>query len=509
MAKNLKTPKASKRKQLTLASVGLFLILMGLVMIIVNPITILYRYRSRLTYGSAIYKLLEQRDSPGVTISAYLFNVTNGQEFLSGTDTKLKVEEVGPFTYLEQRSNENLEIDDVARDVRYTPRTRVKFLPEESIGDPADVQVNMPNVAMLSMSSMLTSYPYFTQLGFNLLLTHLNSRPIVQQTAEEFLWGYDEPLIRLGNTVLPGWISFNTLGIMDRLYDNKVDYDLKVATENDNRFKIKSMNGLSGLKAWGYEEPNQRSSCNAFTDAYEGIGYPIDFPAGTPLKIFRNVLCRFLPLEYLGVQSLQDGVQGLTYRIRKDTFSINNQTECLCSRGICIDGVSDLSPCFYDLPLALSNAHFLYANSSLYDRIDGIKPDETKHGSVVIIEPKLGMVLKTTFSVQVNVVVKSVNFNKEAGRFSDMVVPVCHFKMAQPELNAESKHNLKLLYLTVPYTMWTIVALIIFIGFFLVGYSIHLFLSNWIYSRSIIFQSEPEGSKANVMPAAVPLLSLR
>ncbi|CAG9787505.1 unnamed protein product [Diatraea saccharalis] len=438
-------------KLLTFGTIGLCLILFGLLVIVINPITVVKNHRTKLSNGSEIYHLLEVRDSPGIKIAVYLFNVTNTHEFLSGQDTKLKVEE--------------------------------------------------------TMASMITTYPYFTRLAFSLLLTHLNTKAIVNQTAEEFLWGYDEPLIKLGNTVLPGWISFNTLGLLDRLYDKNVEYQIEVKTNSDERFKIKSMNSVPGLKAWEYEEPNRRSNCNTFTDVYEGIGYPIDFPRGAPVKIFRNVLCRFLPLEYQGVKTYEHGVQGHSYRIREDAYSYNNDTECLCSGGICIDGVSDLSPCFYKLPLAISNAHFLYADPSLYSRVEGIKPDEKKHGSEFVIEPKLGMALETKFSVQVNIVVKHIDFNTETGRFSDMVVPVCHFKMMQLELNDQHKHDLKLLYLVVPYALWGSVAVVILVGFFLVGYSIHLFLCDWIYSRAIIFQT-PEGGKVHVIPSAVPLLSL-
>jgi hypothetical protein len=49
----------------------------------------------------------------------------------------------------EHRTNEDLEIDEAAGVVRYTPRTIAKFLPERSIGDPEKVFVTMPNVAML------------------------------------------------------------------------------------------------------------------------------------------------------------------------------------------------------------------------------------------------------------------------------------------------------------------------------------------------------------------------
>lgn len=39
------------------------------------------------------------------------------------------------------------------------------------------------------------------------------------------------------------------------------------------------------------------------------------------------------------------------------------------------------------MPLALSNAHFLDAGPHLTERIEGLKPDEKKHGSKILVEP--------------------------------------------------------------------------------------------------------------------------
>lgn len=40
------------------------------------------------------------KDPPiGVMIKFYIFNVTNAEDFLSGKDERLKVEEIGPYLY--------------------------------------------------------------------------------------------------------------------------------------------------------------------------------------------------------------------------------------------------------------------------------------------------------------------------------------------------------------------------------------------------------------------------
>ncbi|XP_028179165.1 scavenger receptor class B member 1-like [Ostrinia furnacalis] len=499
--------KHVKRKLMTFLPLSAVCVAVAILLIYVDAIQIIANYRTHLTYGSEIHELLSL-EAHGIHVSAYLFNVTNGDAFLSGEDDKMKVEEIGPFTYKELRSNLDIEFDEEARVVRYSPLAKPVFMPDESIAHPRDVVVTMPNIAMLAMSSMTSKEPYFTQLAFKLLLNHLKTKSLVNQTAEEFLWGYDEPLIKLGNTILPGWISFEKLGLMDRLYDTKTEYRLEVAMDQFEKFHILKMNGVQGLKVWDFEDPTKRSKCNSFADAYEGIMYPNEMKPGTSLKIFRNVLCRFLPLDYQGKLTLETGVDALQYKVSKTTYDINNETECLCGRGMCISGVSDLSPCYYSLPLALSNAHFLYGDSKLFERVEGLSPNEEQHGSNFLIEPRIGIALKSEFSVQVNVVVNKVDFNKEVERFSEFVVPICYFKMVQPELLEANKYNLNLMYVIGPAIVLSLQIFLVLLGLLILAYCVYLLLPHFVRSsgQGIIFQT----SKDNKSPATkLPLLGSR
>lgn len=92
---------------------------------------------------------------------------------------------------------------------------------------------------------------------------------------------------------------------------------------------------------------NSRTKCNSFVDAYEGIAYPTGITAETPIRIYRNVLCRMLELDFHEHRTLDYGPEALVFRISNRTYSNNPDKECLCGDGTCIEGVSDLSPCFY------------------------------------------------------------------------------------------------------------------------------------------------------------------
>lgn len=101
------------------------------------------------------------------------------------------------------------------------------------------------------MASEVTNYGYFAKMGFNMLARRLDSNATVTMNAHDYMWGYEEPLIRLGNQIMPGWITYDKLGLLDRvsrkiycfltMFDlrNKF-YSLKLLLVSLNEFENKS-----------------------------------------------------------------------------------------------------------------------------------------------------------------------------------------------------------------------------------------------------------------------------
>ena len=58
---------------------------------------------------------------------------------------------------------------------------------------------------------------YLTRLGLNLLIINTDSQPLVKMTAKEFMFGYESTLVTLGNKMMPSWIKFDKLGLIDRV----------------------------------------------------------------------------------------------------------------------------------------------------------------------------------------------------------------------------------------------------------------------------------------------------
>jgi hypothetical protein len=67
------------------------------------------------------------------------------------------------------------------------------------------------------MGNILRKSSIFHKLGFNILARQLGAEPLIEMTAREFMFGYDDPLVGLGNKFLTSWIYFDKLGLIDRV----------------------------------------------------------------------------------------------------------------------------------------------------------------------------------------------------------------------------------------------------------------------------------------------------
>jgi scavenger receptor class B, member 1 len=52
---------------------------------------------------------------------------------------------------------------------------------------------------------------------FSTLTKALNSPPILNITVYDYLWGYEDQLVRLASNIVPSFITFDKLGLLDRV----------------------------------------------------------------------------------------------------------------------------------------------------------------------------------------------------------------------------------------------------------------------------------------------------
>ncbi|KPJ20156.1 Lysosome membrane protein 2 [Papilio machaon] len=431
-------------KLVTRATLGVALVVLAVTALAIDPVVLIAKYQLRVTPGTEMYRMLTS-EIAGAYVSAYLFNISNADAFLSGADSRLRVNEVGPFTYQEKRYNTHFEVDGEGQVLRYRPFINVTFVPEMSVADPADVNVTVGNTALLAIATAMSTHPFWSQLALNLLTRRYNSSAVVTLSVHDLLWGHHEPLLAFGHTFMPGWINFERLGLLDRLYDNTRDYQLELSLEDQTKFQVRRVNGRAGLTAWSYNDPNKRSRCNTFEDAYEGFSYPAGLTRERPIRLYRNVFCRMLEVDFSGSKTLDYGPEFCLASLTNSISLISGFLKFNFPKG---------------LPVMMSNAHFYGAPASLYARIDGIAPDEHKHGGVFAIDQKLGSALQTSMTFQLNVPVANVAYNKEARPFANITVPIAYFKVTQPEVPEHVKTMFWLVYVVGPYAVYALAAML-------------------------------------------------
>lgn len=99
----------------------------------------------------------------------------------------------------------------------YYPKRTVVHVPERSIGDPKMDIISTPNIALLGASSAAAKMSFFAALAISTLTSSLNSQPVLNLTVHDYLWGYEDPLVSLGANIIPSIITFDKLGILDRV----------------------------------------------------------------------------------------------------------------------------------------------------------------------------------------------------------------------------------------------------------------------------------------------------
>lgn len=453
---NLKKNLPPVRVLRLLGTIGVALIALAYAVYLVNPIEIAINVRMSFLNGSFLFGLW-RKPPVQIYVQVYLFNVTNAREFLRGQE-KLRVEEVGPFVYREELENTNVQFNDNDT-VSYTPRRKVFPVPEMSVSDPETTIVVTPNLALLGLASSLHNSSIFTNLAFATLSRYLDAQPLLHLTVHDFLWGYDDQLILLASKLFPKWIHFPRLGVLDRMFDegNNVvtmnvygdddgtspssdlvpeDAASNATTFARRAFAIDSWNGSPGLAHWGFgnsKDPRSAGAgtrCNTIRGATEGILFPRNIRKDMSFSVYRKAFCRTLPLQFVREGPTDDNVPAYWYTLGEDVFETpdrNPDNGCYCRPEVarCLPrGLSDLTPCYYDIPAAVSLPHFYQADESLLDKIDGLRPNQSLHATTLAIQPRIGVPLVAHIRVQTNLVIHKTKGNPRVTPFNNLTIPI-------------------------------------------------------------------------------------
>ncbi|CAD6995134.1 unnamed protein product [Ceratitis capitata] len=510
---------------LKLSSVGIALVTVAALMIAVDPLQILIDNQLTLKTGTLLYNLW-LKPPLEVFISVYMFNVTNVEAFMSGRDTKLKVSEVGPYVYQEVLENRNVLFND-NKTVTFTPQRSVRFIRERSIGDPKVDRIIAPNIPYLGVMSAASAYSIFATMAVNALTKKFHSRPMLQLSVHDYLWGYEDPLVHLASKVVPSVIHFQRFGLMERMFDeghNVVTMKLpKTIGSNNNAqveefdrdFSIDNWNGKTGFRNWDYREDSNtsRTPCNTLRGTYDGTLFPRNIHKGETFRVYRKAFCRSLPIQYSHPETV-NGFKGYKFKLKENAFDSDlgdAETSCYCKNKRCLKkGLGNIAPCYYNIPLAVSFPHFFNGDPTLLETIEGLKPDKERHGTDIIIQPQLGIPMRVRSRFQINLLMGDVNYNRDVSQLKNMALPIFWIEMGVEDLTPGVKMLLTLLFRVCPCLQWGLVITLILLGIYLMSSA--LLYCFWVpQSWANTFNATKEqviNAEAGIKPnvAFIPLL---
>lgn len=460
---------------LKLSLCGFILMALSYTIHIVNPLEVIKSMAMKMEEGSFAFNLWKE-PPVNIYIKVFIFNITNAEEFLTKKDTKLKFKEVGPYVYREHLENVNITFNS-NNTVTFTPLRTLHFEPELSVGDPKVDTLIVTNIPLLGITSMLHRSSLAMNLALTTLVSYLDTKPFKNITVDEFLWGYEEPLVKVAGSILPSWINFRKFGLLDRLLDEGVNtITMRIASEKPNRteaeraYQIDQYNGHPGLPQWGYEPDKTRTKCSNVQGAIEGILFPRNLTPNQNFSVYRKAFCRTLPVVFDKRSFSERGIPVLVFKMGDnalDSPDRNPDNKCYCEdEGSCLpSGLSDISPCYYDIPVALSLPHFYKADPKLLEAVDGLAPDAERHRSTISIEPDLGLPVFLRTTIQLNLVVHKTRFSPRVKPFDNMMIPVFWLEVEMNGLPDSINRLLDLMVFIAPPLQKAVIWILFFTGF--------------------------------------------
>ena len=199
-------------------------------------------------------------------------------------------------------------------------------------------------------------------------------------------------------------------------------------------YSIEKFNGVSGLPNWGFKEaaPNETCeenwSCNTIAGSFDGGIFPRNLKENTSLRFYRRAFCRPVDFVYSDSGRSKHGFNSFNYRVLKTFLAnpdVNPDNKCYCRQGKCLpSGFSSLAPCYYRIPITISQPHFLNADPEVGSRVVGMNPVAEQHDTFLKINPEFGIPLSANLRIQINLDVPETRYNHRTAPFNNMMVPM-------------------------------------------------------------------------------------
>ncbi|KAL8180194.1 UNVERIFIED_CONTAM: hypothetical protein K2H54_010970, partial [Gekko kuhli] len=167
------------------------------------------------------------------------------------------------------------------------------FEPDMSNGTEND-HVLIPNLLLLGAAVMLEDVIAPVKIAASTAFSLFNQKAFLNRTVGEVLWGYEDPIVKTLNNIMPGMLPFgDKFGILVD-FNNSHSGRFTVHTGVDDISKVHMVDTWNGLKKVSYWRSDQCNQINGTS----GIIWPPFMTPSTSLELYSTDACRSMKLEF-------------------------------------------------------------------------------------------------------------------------------------------------------------------------------------------------------------------
>jgi len=340
-----------------------------------------------------------------------------------------KFQEVGPYVYEEKRVKYEIQHHHDRDTVSYRQNVTYTFRRDMSVGPETD-SFTILNAPLFAVATILHTIPEkdlplphrsFIELfmgplsGDKFLKEHITVRDVVFGVRLNFV--YDIALYLVENLLgvyLPPEIQDGKFGPLLNKNGTNSDglWEIYSGVKDQTKFgRIRTINGVEtiGPGTWWKED---RVRCNDFKGG-DGIFSPPRMTEKSLVYMYAPEICRevWAPFEK---KIKVKGIPGYRFRATKELLASPNEykdNDCYCDPKprppidpTCApSGVCRLRTCKTGVPVAFTKPHFLQADPSIFETMEGMHPDRELHESYIDIIPEVGIPLGGSRRVQLSI----------------------------------------------------------------------------------------------------------
>ncbi|XP_003742848.1 protein croquemort [Galendromus occidentalis] len=403
---------------------GLLMCIIGLVSYATFPPILEQQVKANLIIDPAneIYESWEAAPIP-IYVKMYLYNYTNHEHILKD-GVKPILEQLGPYVYREYRKKEDVSFNDNGT-VTYRQVVSYEFLPNLTKGDLDDevITLNVPIIGAAFRNRLNRADERQVMAdGLQEMFAKYNQTVFMKRKVRELLFeGYQDEMMSFAKTL--NWSHTDRFAYqIDR--NNSNDGLYTVFTGSKGMHNYGSIDNWQGQqKAAGFKTP-----CNAINGTTGEMWPPYSISADKQLTFFVSHLCRSLSLKFKRDETVK-GIKVLRYHIDDKLFDYDvEENKCFCRKTkreyLCPpNGALDINRCQRDAPLVVSLPHFLHSNPSLISAVEGLRPEEDLHEFFMDVEPVMGIPVRVSARMQMNVVVDKFEHFRMFEKFNLQYLP--------------------------------------------------------------------------------------